>query len=436
MQKHLARIFSLVLGMTLMLGVLAACGSGTTGSSGGGGTSSGPVTIKVATDLPVTGSDGTLGKSTENGAHLAVDQANKNKTIPNVTLQFDPQDDVGASGVHDPAKGAQNVTSLVGDYLVAGVIGPFNSNVAKAELGITNQAPIAQISPSNTNDCLTSDSATVGCNGSSDLLTTLRPTGKVTYFRVCTTDSRQGPADADFLYKTKGYKSVYVVDDTEVYGVGLAKYFIPEWQKLGGKVIDHKSIASTNSYVSLLTTIAATHPDVLYFAGNFSTGGTLMRQQMLQVQGLSNTAFAGGDGINDSTFAKAVGGSGGPVFSSIASVDVTTTTAGQTFVSAYKSAYGSDVGPYSGSAYDAMNILIQGIKTALSKTSAPKNSSDKSGGTAFRQAVINAIQGINYNGVLGTTSFDANGDTSNRVFTIQQVDPSGVWKTITVQNVQ
>ena len=419
-----------------MLGILAACGSGTTGSGGSsGGTSSGPVTIKVATDLPVTGSDGTLGKSTENGAHLAVDQANSNHTIPNVTLQFDPMDDVGASGVHDPAKGSQNVTSLVGDNLVAGIVGPFNSNVAKAEMGITNAAPIVQISPSNTNDCLTSSSAAVGCDGSNNLLPTLRPTGKVTYFRVCTTDSRQGPADADFLYK-KGYKRVYVVDDTEVYGVGLAKYFIPEWQKLGGTVIDHKSIKSTTSYVNLLTTIGATKPDLVYFAGTFSTGGTLIRQQMLQVPALANTAFGGGDGIDDSTFAKAVGGSGGPVYASIASVDVTQTAAGKNFTAAYKSAYGSDVGPYSGAAYDAMNIIIQGIKTAIGKVSAPKNSSDASGGKAFRQAVIDAVAGISYNGVLGTTTFDSNGDTTNKVFTIQQVDSTGVWKTIATQTAQ
>jgi branched-chain amino acid transport system substrate-binding protein len=435
MQKQLSRIFALVLGIPLLLAILAACGSGTTGTGSGGATSSGPTTIKVATELPVSGADGTLGKSTENGAHLAVDQANANHTIPNVTLQFVPNDDVGTSGVHDPTKGAANVTSLAGDYLVAGVIGPFNSSVAKAELPITNQAPIAQISPSNTNDCLTQSSAQVGCDGANNLLPALRPTGKVTYFRVCTTDSRQGVADADFLYNTQHYKKAFVVDDTETYGVGLAKYFIPEWQKLGGTVIDHKGIKSTNSYVNLLTTIAVTKPDVIFFAGNFSTGGTLMRTQMLQVPQLVNTPFAGGDGIDDSTFAKAVGGKGGPVFASIASVDVSLVPAAKDFVTKFTTTYGP-LGPYSASAYDAMNILIQGIKSALAKGAAvPKSSSDAAGGKTFRQAVIDAIQGITYSGVIGTTTFDANGDTSNKAFTIQQVDPTGAWKTLTVQKV-
>ena len=67
---------------------------------------------------------------------------------------------------------------------------------------IANQAPIAQISPANTNPCLTKDTAASGCSGANDLIPTLRPTGKVNYFRVATTDDHQGPAGADYLYKT------------------------------------------------------------------------------------------------------------------------------------------------------------------------------------------------------------------------------------------
>src|SRR6266567_682205 len=134
MQTRLSRIFALLMGMTLLLAILAACGSGTTSSGSAATPAAGSTTIKLATDLPVTGGDASIGKSTENGAHLAVDQANAKKVIPGYTLQFDPQDDVGVSGTHDPAKGANNVTALVGDALVAGIVGPFNSSVAIAEM--------------------------------------------------------------------------------------------------------------------------------------------------------------------------------------------------------------------------------------------------------------------------------------------------------------
>src|SRR6266568_13715 len=116
MRRSWSRIFVLAMGIPLMLAILAACGSGT-----GGRTTTGPITLKIATDLPVSGQDTSSGKPAENGAHLAVDQANANHTVPGVTFQFLPKDDVGAGGTHDPATGAQNIQALVGDALVAGV---------------------------------------------------------------------------------------------------------------------------------------------------------------------------------------------------------------------------------------------------------------------------------------------------------------------------
>src|SRR6266581_5758024 len=92
----------------------------------------GSTIIKIATDLPVSGKDTSAGKPAENGARLAVDQANANHSIASYTLAFEPKDDVGPSGMHDPAVGARNVTAFVADALVAGIMGPLNSWVAMA----------------------------------------------------------------------------------------------------------------------------------------------------------------------------------------------------------------------------------------------------------------------------------------------------------------
>lgn len=418
MQRNWSRLFALAMGIPLLLAILAACGP--VSSTGGGG--AGSTTIKVATELPVSGGDASIGKSTENGAHLAVDQANAKHTIPGITLQFVANDDVGVGGVHDPTKGASNVTSLIGDALVTGIVGPFNSNVARAEMPIANQAPIALISPSNTNPCLTKSGAAVGCAGANDTAGSLRPTGKVTYFRLAATDDHQGPAMADYLYNTVHLKKAYVIDDTETYGAGLAGYFVQEWTKLGGTVVDGKShsVKSTTSYVNLLTVAATSNPDVIYYGGVYATGGTLIRKQMQTVPALKNTAFAGGDGIQDISFAQAVGLTGGKIFATVAAPDATKIPAAQTFVKDYMAKYG-EVGPYSATAFDAMNILIQGIKTALASTHAPTDSSDAAGAKSFRQAVINAIQKTSYDGVTGHTAFDQNGDTTNKIFTIYQV---------------
>ncbi len=121
MRKGWSRIFALALGIPLLLAFLVACGgTGTTGTT--------PTTantlIKVATELPTSGGDVDIGTSTRNGAQLAVDQANANHTIPNVTLQFVAKDDVGPSGTHDGPTGAANVQALLGDPQVAGIVGP------------------------------------------------------------------------------------------------------------------------------------------------------------------------------------------------------------------------------------------------------------------------------------------------------------------------
>ena len=140
MKRSWSRIFVITMGIPLLLAILAACGSGT--SSGGGSTPAATTsaTIKIATDLPVSGKDTSSGKPAQDGAQLAVNQANANHTVTGVTFVFDPKDDVGPSGTHDPTVGAANVTALVGDAEVAGMVGPFNSSVAKAEMPITRAA--------------------------------------------------------------------------------------------------------------------------------------------------------------------------------------------------------------------------------------------------------------------------------------------------------
>ena len=173
--------------------------------------------VTVATDLPVSGSDASDGKPTENGAKLAVTQATEKKLLGGCTIKLVNKDNSSvALGKHDPQQGAQNITELAGDSSVLGVIGPFNSNVALAELPISNKANLVQISPSNTNPGLTIAGSNPDIN-----TTSLKPTGNTTYFRVCTTDIGQGKALAEEA--TDAYESARAavagfvgVDDDEL----------------------------------------------------------------------------------------------------------------------------------------------------------------------------------------------------------------------------
>lgn len=429
-KKRWSRVFALSLGIPLLVAMLAACGAGTTGSGGSSTASStGSTVLKIATDFPTSGSDASAGKPAENGAHLAVDQANAEKLVPGITFEFVPKDDVGPSGTHEPAAGQKNVSDLIGDALVVGMVGPLNSSVAQAQLPVANQAGFPIISPANTNDCLTQTQPAVECGGANNKLSTYRPTGKVTYFRIATRDQFQGAALADFAYKTKGYKTAYVIDDAETYGVGIASSIMTEWSKLGGKLLGHSREAATTTsagYVSLLTQIATMHPDVIFFGGNDSTGAIQIRKQMLQVPALKETPFIAGDGTQTSAMATTIGSykpngsNGGPVYTSLASVNIDVLPSAQKFLADYTKAYGANaIGSYSAGSYDCAMVIMQAVKAALAGgAKAPASSSDAAGAKTFRQAVINAIQNISYNGVTGHISFDQNGDTAIRTISI------------------
>ena len=435
--RRMSRILALTLGCSLILAMLAACGAGTSTGNSGGNKGSGKITIKVGSEFRMTSKDAASGLPAQNGVAYAINEADSENFLPGYKFVLDPKNDVGPSVTHDTTVGQKNVNDLAGDAQVAGIVGPLNSNIAQAEMPSANNAPIALISPANTNDCLTQNTPAYECGGANSRITQLRPTGKVTYFRTATLDQFQGAALAAYAI-SKQYKTAYVIDDTETYGVGLATNFSTFYKLLGGTILGRKSIASTNSYENVLTQIASQKPQMIFFGGNDSTGGITIRQQMARVAGLQSTPFFVGDGAKTSTLAKEVSpieGSG-PVYATIPGEDPTQVPAAQSFLTKYTKQYGTP-GAYSTGGYDDAWIVMQAIKRVVNgkEATAPANAGDTANATKFRQAVINEIAKTNYTGLTGHQSFDANGDTTNRsisVYTIgKNVNVGDGWQYLT-----
>jgi branched-chain amino acid transport system substrate-binding protein len=423
MHRRWPRILALSMGIPLILAFLAACGPGTNSTD-----TQGVVTIKIGSDFPTSQADASSGKPAEEGVRYAIDQANKTNFLPGYNFVIDARDDVGLSGTYDQGVGKDNVDKLIADAQVSAIVGPFNSSVAKAEMPDANNAGIALISPSNSNNCLTQETPADECGGANSLITKLRPTGKVTYFRTATLDQYQGGALAKFAYVEKGYSTAYVIDNTGTYGAGLATNFIKAFEKYGGTIVDHKSIKSATSYEDVLTAVAAAKPDVLFFGGEDSTGGITIRQQMANVHGLENLPFLGGDGIKTRTFAQSIAPQGGgPVYGSIPSA----ASASKEFETNFLNTY-HEIGAYSAGAYDDAQIVLNAIKKVIQdeKVLPPKNSKDMTTAQTFRRKVIDAIQNTDYSGLTGHHTFDKNGDTTNRsisVFTMGDVNVSDGW---------
>ena len=419
MERHQARVLP-VLGIFSLM-ALAACGTST--SSGGGGTnsSSGPLDncvgqVTVASDLPTSGGDAAIGGGTEKGVKLAVDQANAAKLLGGCTINYIAKDDSSvAKGKHDPQQGAQNVTALVANQAVVGIVGPFNSSVAVAELPITNKAGVVQISPSNTDPGLT----IAGSDPDIDTAS-LKPTGKTTYFRVISNDVVQAEVMAEVAAKELNLKKVYDIDDQETYGKDLSNYFDKDFAKLGGTVVKRVSLpGDTKDFRPQITEAQGLGADSVFFGGVASNGSGIIKKQMADAG--FNAQFLSGDGTVDPQFFIDAGAQGDGAQASSAP-DTTKLSSAQQFVTQYKKRYGQDVVAYSTYGYDCMNILLQAIHDVLVDNGG-KIPADP---TTFRTKVIAKVQGIDYRGAIGETKFDANGDTLNHDFSVYKAT-GGKW---------
>src|ERR1700690_976641 len=134
-----------VLGVSGIL-LVTACNS-TASSSGSGGAT---IAVKIGIELPMTGGEAPNGVPTANGVALALQKIQ----VPGFTVTIEQEDDA-VNGKHNADQGAKNMTTLANDPAVIGVVGPYNSSVAQAEIPVSNAAGLMQCSPANTGVALT-----------------------------------------------------------------------------------------------------------------------------------------------------------------------------------------------------------------------------------------------------------------------------------------
>jgi len=400
MQKRWLSMASVLTAVAL---VAAACGGGGTGASttAPAGTTAAVATtaaaageVIIASDLPTSGADASSGLPTQNGVAFALSQLT---TYKGIKITFKPYDDT-VNGVHDPQKGAQNVQQMLSDPKTVAMIGPFNSNVAQAEIPIANGGPLAMMSPSNTNECLTQTFPYCSPQPAA-----LRPSGKNNYFRIAAPDTVQGPAMADYIIKTLKLTKVAVFSDNETFGKGVANNFAARLQATGGTVTNRSDFdwKTTNDFKPFINAAKAAGAQAIYAGATSATKACIVRSQMT---GILDVPFTGPDGIGDDQCLKDSGSNTANMFFTNAAGDAGQNPLAAATVAAFKQAYpkASDLGAYTFPAYDCAFILLDAVKRAI----------DAAGGKVpTRQQVIDAVQSTSgLVGTVGTYAFDANGD--------------------------
>jgi branched-chain amino acid transport system substrate-binding protein len=402
LRRKVRRGVSLVVLALVSALLLIGCGGGGDQSGGGGGGQ----TVKIVSDLPLQGANRAQTITMVNAIEMAIEE--RGGKAGSATVEYESLDDATAqAGQWDEAKCAENAQTAAQDEEIVGWIGPFNSGCAAVEIPILNEAGLGMISPANTYIGLTKP------GGEPDEPEKYYPTGERNYTRVIVADDEQGQAGA-LLMEEEGVESVYILDDKETYGKGLADQVQKSAEELGIQIVGREGIdGSAANYRSLMNKIAEVDPDAIYFGGIIeNNAGQLIKDKVGAGMSNDDVLFIGPDGIFVDTFLTQSGNAAEGAYVTFGGLPQSELSAkGQQFVQDYESQHDDAVQPYTAYAYEAANVMLDAIEKASKE------------GEVTREAVLQQIFATeDFNGVLGTWSFDEDGDTSLTELSVQRVE--------------
>jgi branched-chain amino acid transport system substrate-binding protein len=385
------------LGALAVVAMLAFSACGTNG----GGSAKG--TIQIWSELPRQGSSKGQTDTIVNAIKFKLDSVNN--VVDGWTIKYSDRDDSTAAAgkwTQEQATALATEASTTAD--LAAYIGTFNSGAAKIVIPVLCAAGIPMISPANTYPGLTKPG-----KGTPDEPGVYYPSGcQHNYYRVVPADDLQGDVGAGWA-KDLGATKVYVIDDTEIYGKGIADVFEASAKADGLTVLGHDQAPGTSTdFKALAAKIAATGPDLVYYGGITQNNAGQLWKDLREA--MPTVKLMGPDGIYEDAFLTAAGAAAEGSYLTFGgtTADQYTGDAAK-FRDDYKAKYSTDLEVYTIYGYEAANVLIAAITTA-SKAGAKDVK-------ALRKGILDALAATkDFKGVLGTWSFDVNGDTSLKIF--------------------
>ncbi len=386
--KHLKKILFASAAAVLAASALTGCGG-----SGGSSSGSDGDTIKIGTDLEMTGNQAAYGADAMRGAQLAVDEINKAGGVLGKKLEL-----VSLDNKSEPSEAASAAQKLVDEGVVA-VVAPNMSSNALAAVPILNSAKIPSISPGGTNPKITVD----------------EKTGKVIpySYRACFIDPYQGKVMASFVADKLQKKRVAIlIDNSSDYAKGLAKFFTDAFTAKGGTIVGTEAyLQKDTDFNATLTKIKDLNPDFIYVPGYYQEVGLIVKQA--RAMGI-DVPFGGGDGWDSPTLAEIAGADAlnGTYYSNHYAIQEDNKTI-MDFVNAYKAANNEEPGVFGALTYDTIKLLAQVIKDA---------------GSADPQKIADGLASLKtFSGVTGDMSFTDTHDAKKAAFILTYKDGKPVF---------
>jgi branched-chain amino acid transport system substrate-binding protein len=348
----------------------------------GAGCSRTPQAIRIAAVGPLTGSSAPLWREQLDGARLAADQANAAGGVLGLKVELVELDDQA-----DPQVAGPVAQKLSVDVSIVAVIGHPNSGSALIASDVYDQYHVPFVITSATNPKIT------------------RRNNRYT-FRICPTDELQGPLAAEYAYNTLGKKSFVIVHDDTAYGEGVAQEFGRRVDSLGGALLALEEIKrGQKDFSDVLNKVKSLKPDVIYFGGLFFEAATFLKEA--REMGIQSQ-FIAPDGAFDPGFISTAGPAAEGALLTFLAPPWDEVPSAAAFVKAYQARFGP-VGGFSPYGYDAVNVVLAGIKKA---------------GKVDRQALRDALAdpSFQFEGVTGPITFDKNRQVKSGKFYFYRVE--------------
>ena len=379
-KRGLLAFFALVVASLAL--VAAGCGGDDEESGGGGGGNGGEIQalpsssctgieykgegdpdMLIVSDLPLQGSSRTQTIQIVGAIRYLLDQRDWKAGDHKVAFQS-CDDSTAQAGKWESGKCSQNANGYAGNDKVVGVIGTFNSGCAAIEIPVLNQAPnggIPMVSPANTFVCLTEGGP--GCEKTEP--DKYYPTGNRNYTRVVPHDAYQGAAMAEFA-QSQGVKTVYILNDKEAYGLGVATNFRNAAEHLGIKVAGFEAWdPKASSYEGLFRKIGGTGADAVFLGGLIDENGAKVIKDKVAVLGANDgkVKLLAPDGFTTQQTIDEAGKSAAGMFMSVAGVPIDEFKGeGAEFAKAFKPRLGGKpIDPYAIYGAQAAQVMLDAI---------------------------------------------------------------------------
>ncbi|MDR1712043.1 MAG: branched-chain amino acid ABC transporter substrate-binding protein [Propionibacteriaceae bacterium] len=363
------------------LALCAAMAAATLSLTACGGSSD---TLKIGMAIPTSGENAMYGEYMIKGAQLAVDEINAAGGLLGKQLEIKTSDSACEAG---QATSAAN--DLVTEEIVVSM-GGYCSGATLPTIDIFSKANIPMIIPAANSNSLVE-------------------TPRDNVFLVNGVGSDQAKMGYDWTQKN-GYKSLLVIDDKTDYSVGVSTYY-QQFAKEAGATIDSISLNPKEKDFSGQVAEILKH-DSFYFTGYAEAAGLLIKQSL-------EAGYSGGILVADGSVDVLTGSTvGQPKASEVIygtfSVTPDMIDDGGAFISTYKAKFGNEEpGPYVIQTYDSVKLWAQAVTEA---------------GSVEMDAVDAVLHKIEYDGLTGPISFNADGSRKKSPFVIVKVSEDNTFK--------